>query len=1327
MNKPTSQLIENKPLFDPFAGPEITYVVNITQAQSEIWTACRLGNENANKAYNLSLSLVFKGELNQAAMLQAQQTLVQRHEALRAVFSTDGRYMSIFKDLPIKLDYQDISEYSKIEKENAVAKYLQNEVNYLFDLVKGPLLKTGLIKIGDLEYQLVLTAHHIICDGWSLGIMMQELGILYSAYVQNKCPDLPEPVSFSSYAESNQSLIESKEYRKVEQFWLDQYKQSIPKLDLPTDYQRPSLRTYESQQLDFPIDEELLAALKKTGLQVGCSFVTTLLGAFEVLLYQLTGQDTLVIGLPAAGQAVSGNKHLIGHCANLLPLKSTINANTSFKEYLKQRKSCLFDAYDHQQLSFGHLLQKLNISRDPSRVPLVPVIFNVDIGSANGVSFEGLSYTLKSNPRNYEIFELFVNASGSENKLVLEWSYNIALFKPATIKQMMDSFEKILQRIVAEPERMISYISKTEHTAYINLNNTHVNYTELPLHELLAEQASVTPHRLALKFYDNQICYTDLQKKANQLSRYFYEKGLKPNDLIGVCLPRSSEMLITLLAIMKCGAAYVPMDPEYPRERLQFMLQDSEAKFLMTTHKFSKSLSVASRLLFLEDAFSEIDQFPDTPLELKVSQEAVAYLLYTSGSTGKPKGVEITHRNLVNLLLGIANEPGIDENDKLLAFTTISFDIAGVELYLPLLKGACVVMTDTETARDPFLLLELLEKEEITILQGTPTTWRMLLDANWEHPLKLKAFCGGEALPLNLAKRILSKCDSLWNMYGPTEITIYATVKKVLETDELISIGKPIANTQIYILNEQHQLVPPGTIGEIVIGGDGVGRGYWKRPKLTADKYLTNLFGKNDNESFYRSGDLGKLLPTGEIQCLGRLDEQIKIRGHRIEPGEIEHKLLNQENVHAAAVIAQGNHLVAHIVPLKILDENSEQIREWRNALASSLPSYMMPSEFKILEALPTTPSGKLDSKALIELQVTKNITSTSHFAPKTEMERVIATIWEECLGIDKVDIFSDFFELGGHSLMAVKVMSRLEQKTGYRYPVATLLEYSTIKKMAMLLDKEESSIVGNSLVPLKPKGNKIPLYLIHGVGLSVVKFNDMVKYLDKDQPVYGLQGMGVSGQDEYLESIKEIAAHYVATITKSNPKGPYALAGHSYGGIISYEMARQLTSQGRKVSMLAMLDTCLEPSFYYSSYFRKTLARMDYQIKKKLFVLNEMSKSWENVKFHLNRIKRNLIDRNFGEQSPESNYLLEIEKANDNIVKRYQIIPEDFKIDLFRAQKVMFFEYDPVYLGWKDVALKGLHIHEVYGDHLDMFSPPNDKLTANILQSILNQRNSGN
>jgi len=1328
MNRPTT-LLENITNFDPFAGPDISCVIHTTQAQLEIWAACQLGNENANKAYNESISLVFKGDLDLEGMEQALQILVQRHESLRAIFSTDGRFMSIFDKLSINLGYQDISGLSKTEKDNTVEKILQEEANHLFNLVEGPLIKAGLIRINTQEYELILTVHHIICDGWSLGVMMQEIGMLYSTHVQNESLNLPEPSRFSAYADANQALFESKAYHKIEQFWLDQYKESVPQLTLPTDYPRPSLRTYGSQRLDFPIEKELLIKLKKVGLQAGCSFVTTLLASFEIFLYQFTGQDNLVVGLPAAGQSVAGDTNLIGHCANLLPLRSTINVNTSFDAYLKQRKLILFDAYDHQQISFGHLLKKLNIPRDASRVPLVPVVFNVDLGLADGVFFEGLRYTLKSNPRKYEIFELFVNASGSENELILEWSYNTSLFKPETIKQMMVSFEHILGEIVAEPDKMIRQITINKSGAYRNLNSTEANYSELPLHELLAKQALLTPHREALKFYDTKITYKNLQQKANQLAHYFYEKGLRPNDLIGVCVPRSSEMVITLIAIMKCGAAYLPMDPQYPRERLQFMLEDSEAEFLITTPEFSNSLFTKKGLLLLEDALSEIGQYPNTPLAVEVSQDAIAYLLYTSGSTGKPKGVQVTHRNLVNLLSSLGNEPGMIENDKVLAITTISFDIAAVELYLPLLKGACTVIADNKTLRDARLLLDILEKEGITILQATPSTWQMLLDTTDKDTFRLKAFCGGEALSPNLAKRLLSKCESVWNMYGPTETTIYSAINQISMADAPICIGRPIANTQIYILGEQNQLVPPGTVGEIVIGGDGVAKGYWKRPQLTADKFVTDPLNEESNIIFYRTGDLGKLLSSGKVQCLGRLDEQVKIRGHRIEPGEIEQALIGLENIKESAVLAHDDRLIAYVVPIEIRGDNNNHISQWRNSLINILPGYLIPNEFRILKALPITPNGKLDRKALLELPGSKYNSFSLNADPRTKTEEMVSNIWQDCLDMERVDIFSNFFELGGHSLIAVQVMNRLEQQTGVRYPIALIFEYSTIEKLAMFIDAEEGTpVAGESLLSIKATGSKIPLYLIHGVGYNVLKLNDLAKNLDEDQPVYGLQGIGVKSKVKALESVEEISAHYISAIQKVNPEGPYSLAGHSYGGIIAYEMASQLIAEGKKIKKLIMLDTDVELSYYHKSFIRKKMARIENTTRKIGFTLRQMSKSRDNFHFYFNRKKDKILKQYIVERGDDRQQQLndleisKIESENDAMMRRYHIQPQPVEIDLLRAEKRIDFLYDPKYLGWKDLALNGLNIHDVPGDHLEMILPPNDEVTARILQNILDR-----
>ena len=1318
-----------KKKFDPFEGPEIISVIQTTQAQKEIWTACTLGGKDANRAYNESISLLLKGELEKVAMEQAVQSLVDRHESLRAVFSTDGRLMSIFGQLPISLFFKDLSSYSLSKKENFIEAYLKENAQYSFDLVKGPLLKVGLVKLSELEYQLVITAHHIICDGWSLGIILQELGAIYSSYINNLPVDLPEPERFSDYASRQRELKNSKEYQEIEEFWFQKHKKPITNLDLPIDFPRPQLRTYESQRMDFRLDANLLTSLKKTGLQAGCSLVTTLLATFEVFLYQLSGEKSLVVGLPAAGQSFSGMKHLVGHCANLLPLRSTINPDISFMKYLKQCKVALLDAYEHQQLSFGELLKNLSLARDPARVPLVPIVFNVDLGMADGVEFSNLSYELKSNPRQFEIFEIFINASGSEENLIFEWSYNTTLFKPTTIKKMMASFEDVLQRVSRTPTETLRNILKPVHTtAYAKLNSTEAEFPDLPLHELLKNQALITPNRTAVKFKDVCISYENLQGQANQLAQYLHSQKVRPGDLVGVCLPRSSKMLITLMAIHKCGAAYLPLDPSYPTPRLEFMLEDSEAKVLFTTSSLSNSFTLSPEILLIEKAFVDMSKFPKTPPDIKVSTETTAYLLYTSGSTGKPKGVPVSHRSLVNLLCSIAKKPGIAEKDKLLAITTISFDIAGVELYLPLSKGACVVIADTETAKDGRQLMELLKKENISILQATPTTWNMLLGLDWDKPLKLKAFCGGEVLRPKLAQQLLSKCESLWNMYGPTETTIYSLVKQISTESNPICIGKPIANTQLYILNEQEQLVAPGIIGEIAIAGEGVSTGYWKRPELNKEKFIQTSY-TNDDTTLYRTGDLGILLPTGDVQCLGRLDRQVKIRGHRIELGEIEQVLSGLEEVQTAVVLAQFDHLIAYVVPAKRLEIKNQKIRK---ELSQRLPSYLVPKEFKILKTLPTTPNGKIDRKVLQFAKDTEKPITKIKATPSTNSEKLIASIWQEYLGLDEIDVSSNFFELGGHSIKAVQVMARIEKETGKRLPASSLFEYSTVKKLAMLLDMEDNNLItGDSLVHIKPNGSKPPLYLIHGVGLNIMKLNDLAKKLDSDQPVYGLQGTGVNGKGISLESVEAIAEHYIAAIKKLDPEGPYSFAGHSYGGIIAFEMARQLVKNGKKVDVLIMLDTYLEPYFHYSSKLNKKIAELDYFTKRMISLGKDMSQSWTSFKFHLNRKKEeiwNKYRRTYKgmtkQQKVVNRKISQVSRNNDLMMKRYHIVPQDFEINLLRAQEKTYFRHDPVYLGWKNIALKGLHIFDVPGTHEDLFSPPNDLIAANILQEILDRRN---
>ena len=1111
-------------------------------------------------------------------------------------------------------------------------------------------------------------------------------------------------------------------------FGLINLKVRFQKWTLPTDFPRPKFRTFKSDRLDLPMEMELVNALKQTGLKEGSSFVTTLLSAFEIFLYTQTGQDIIVLGLPTADQAASGKTQMIGHCVNLLPLRSNIDKNISFKEYLKLRKPQLFDAYEHQKFSFGELLQKLSMARDPSRVPLVPVVFNIDMGMDNDVSFSGLTYELKSNPRAYETFELFLNASGSANDLILEWSYNSNLFKPETIEQMMTSFEDIVTTIVENPDIKIGDIVKVDASGYSKLNDTAADYPQLPLHDLLFQQAKINPSKTALKFENSEISYGDLEIQVHQVSHYLKTQGVSKGDFVGVALPRSIELVITLIAIMECGAAYLPLDPSYPCKRLEFMLDDSEAKVLITTKAFSSSLQTDTTILLLEDIISELPKYPITPLNEKIDLESIVYILYTSGSTGKPKGVPITHKNLVNLLYSFLEKPGIKETDVLISITTISFDIAMGELFGPLLKGAKLVITNEETAKDTRLLLDVMKNESITMMQATPATWQMLIYSGWQELLPIKAISTGEALPLVLAKSILERVNELWNMYGPTETTIWSAIAKVSKNDTSIAIGLPMANTQLYIVDEQNRLVELGKTGELCIAGDGVANGYWKRDDLTAEKFVNNPFDSKLGSKLYRTGDLAKLDSSGEVNCLGRIDQQVKIRGQRIELGEIEQALDSLDGINSAVVILNEDQLVANVIASDSHTQDMNRVNSWKAILKNHLPTHMIPQSFNFVKEFPTTLSGKIDRKALVQRLPNKPV-DRGFVAPSTPSEKIIATIWQDCLGIEKIDAYSDFFEIGGHSVVGVQVMARLEKETGNRLPLVALLKHPTVKQLATYMDSEY--FIWDSLVPLKPKGTKPALYVVHGANHNVLMFNALAHRLDKDQPVFGLQSRGLSGVDEPHDSIDQMAADYIAEIVAKNPDGPYALGGFSYGGIVAYEMARQLRAQGREVTILAQFDTYVYPSYYYTSPFMKKLLMNLFQMGKVVYLSFNMFASKKHftrrialLKIQISGLFLKLKHGKEKQYEMQFNVPYKMEHNHSIATNAYNITPQDIVIDLFRAEEEINFVHDHDLLGWRKMGGRGIRKHMVPGNHVDMFEEPHVETLAEKLQYVLDNKN---
>ncbi|TWR31037.1 amino acid adenylation domain-containing protein [Mucilaginibacter pallidiroseus] len=869
----------------------------------------------------------------------------------------------------------------------------------------------------------------------------------------------------------------------------------------------------------------------------------------------------------------------------------------------------------------------------------------------------------------------------------------------------------------------------------VTLNNTAADYPkEKPLYALFTESVQQYPDKTAISFQHRRLSYNEVNNTANRIAKVLLEQGIKTGEIVGLALDRTPEMIISLLAIQKSGAAYVPLDPEYPKDRVEFMLEDSGAKVLLTQQKYKGHYAGNTIELIVEDVLAQSAGYSTEEPGIDVKGDDLAYVLYTSGSTGKPKGVQIAHHSLVNLMLSLQNKPGITNADKMLAVATISFDIAGVDIYLPLSCGAEIVLADALTAKDGRALLDIVRTQGISILQATPYTWRMMLEVGWNEYLPIKVFCGGEAMAKDLAARLIPLSKEVWNMYGPTETTIYSIIKHIT-SEEDITIGWPVANTQVYILDEQMNNLTNGEIGELFIGGVGLSWGYLNRPELTDERFIKNPLNDNPDDRIYKTGDLAKLKPDGDIVYLGRIDHQVKVRGYRIELGEIEFNLGKQDDIKEAVVIAREDtpgipRLVAYLLLKsgKTGMADVEQISTWEKALLAVLPEYMVPDDYVLLDIIPSTPNGKIDRKALPKPDYSHINRSGEFVAPVTENEKLVASIWQEMMGLQNISKNDNFFKLGGRSLVAVKIMARIEQETGVRLPLATLFEHSTVEQLAARLDLGDEAISWDSLVPIKPQGSKMPLYIVHGAGLNVLLFNALAMNMDDEQPVYGLQAKGINGIDEPLDVMEEIAANYVEEIINHDPVGPYALAGYSLGGIIAYEMAKQMLAMGKDVKMLAMFDTYAEQTQKFDSKAKKAFDKVWLLIKQiaytPILMLQDPKRA---IEYKLRELRKRIAK--IGQKAIPvekkqgySAYSNEIHERSLAAQRNYELVPVDIAIELFRAKKKTFYMDDFKYLGWRPYALKGVRVHDIPGEHNTIFAPPNDKQFGRVLQACLDE-----
>jgi amino acid adenylation domain-containing protein len=1032
----------------------------VTEAQLEVWLSARLSDE-ANCAFNESFTLRMHGVLDHAALAKAIQQIVDRHDALRSTFDPTRNCIRFLDRVQIAVPLVDLCSFSHLEITARVAKLIGEDASVPFDLVAGPLCRCMLVKLEQDHHALIFTTHHLVCDGWSTNVLLDELSRLYTSNCTGVGCDLPQPLQFSRHALAQAEWVRSSEREAVAAWWAEQFAAQVSPLELPVDRPRGSLKSYAGDTARFTISSDRYQAIKRFGAKQGCTLFATLLAGFKVLLHRLSGQSDIVVGIPAAGQSLLDGEVLIGHCVNFLPLRTSFADDPQVSGLLKRVKSIVLDAYEHQNYTYGSLVRKLALPRDPSRLPLVEVQFNLErVGP--GLAFPALKVEVDPNPKSFVNFDLFLNIVESDFGLAIDCDYNRDLFDRQTVDRWLHHYQTLLEEMVASPVQPVSALSLLDNAErrrlLVEWNQTRVEYpSDKCIHELFEEQAARTPESYAAVFNDQQLCYAELDAASNRLAHYLKNMGVGPGTTVGICLDRSLEMLVALLAVLKAGGAYVPLDPYYPRERISAVIEDSTPVLILTSEDIASRLgSVPCGVICLDQARAAILQESSRKPDTNVSPRNLAYLIFTSGSTGRPKGVEITHRSVVNLLSSMANQPGLNPQDTLLAVTTLSFDIAVLELFLPLVVGARVVIAGREDVTDGNRLLALLTASGATAMQATPATWRLLIEAGWNGRPQIKVLCGGEALSRDLADALLARSASVWNMYGPTETTIWSATSRVEPGPQIVTVGPPIANTQFFVLDSSGRPAPIGVPGELLIGGDGVARGYWKQPALSAEKFIRSPFADDPTSVLYKTGDLVRYLPNGSLEFLGRLDSQLKVRGFRIEATEVESVITKFPGVRECVVVARedspgDNRLVAYLVA----EGSIPATGELRRFIAAKLPDYMVPTSFVSLELLPRTPNGKIDRRRL-PVPGLANARHTPEFvAARNPRERTLAEICATVLHLDRVSVDDSLFDLGADSVHLFQVVARAND-AGIPLTPTQILAGRSIRAITAELDRSE-------------------------------------------------------------------------------------------------------------------------------------------------------------------------------------------------------------------------------------------------------------------------------
>ncbi len=1286
----------------------------LSAAQQRMWVLEQL---HVGKGLgNVGIGLRWTGTLDCNVLENALNDAVRQHVILWREFQVvNGTPMQVVSRAQrIDLVRADLRNLGDSDRANRFSRLCKEEIRKGFDLARGPLIHATVV-LSATEQVLVLAAHSIVCDPASLRILAREILDIYQARIQGL--DTEARADSLQYDDIVSRSVSSEDVS----FWKERLSRASSTLDLPTDHARPAMQSFlgASQRMHF--EAPFTQKIRRFSEEHGVSLFVTLLAAFEVLLARYTRQEDLIVGTTVSRRDEAKSKGTIGPLENMLAVCTPVNTNQSFAAFLAQVRDSVAEALTHQGVPFESLLGDLRLDRDMSRHPLFQVRFDMQNFELElGSGFE--IFDLESRA---EQFDVRVEVRELDGRLETRFAYSTDLFDDSTITRMMEHYRILLEGAIANPGRAISrlpMLSDVEQSRLlVEWNDTRVEYPrDIPLHELIEAQVEKTPDADAVVYESKHLSYRELNERANQLARYLQSNGVGPDTLVGVCAERSIELVIALLASMKAGGAYVPLDPEYPKDRLETMVRDANPPVVLTqAHLLDRLPSGTKNVFALDRDWSSLKSESTQNLGVHLSGKNLAYAIYTSGSTGKPKGVPNIHEGIVNRVLWMQDMYQLTANDRVLQKTPFSFDVSVWEFFWPLLTGAALVMARPGGHRDPAYLVDVIAGQGITTLHFVPSMLSIFLEtAGLQRCSSVRqVFASGEALPFELQQRFFERMATaeLHNLYGPTEAAVDVTYWPCRpDCNKLIvPIGRPVANTQIYILDPNLQPTPIGVPGELHIGGIQLARGYLNRPELTAEKFIPDPFSKVAGARLYKTGDLARFLSDGAIEYLGRTDFQVKLRGLRIELGEIESVLGRCDGILQAVVVVREDRpgdkrLVAY---LKAAPDWQLDDAILRRELKAQLPEYMVPSRFVLLESLPMTSSGKVDRKSL-PVPPPEELDERSKVGPRNDIEVMVASRFANVLGLPKVGITDNFFELGGHSLLAGRLLAQINEATGRQIPLSAMFRGATVESLAKLVAFGSENDRDPILMEIQAVDtNRVPFFAIVPPGEESLGYAMLARHMGPEQPVYKIQGQDpvTGGKRPYTEDeMRVLTDEYVAAMRSVRPHGPYCVGGFCDGTHIAEQVVLRLESEGAEVGLFAIFDTWVlqhsQNRFLWKIYYYGQRLRE----MKNLSVADRLAS--------YKRVAANKVQKLAGSKPTRTDW-------------RDTYWPEEFTVTRFRAPVVLFkrpkqpFYYinDPQ-MGWGQRSENGVTIHEVDFQHALILREPHvavfgQKLAAHMAQ----------